>query len=155
MKNRSPLALLLLMLALPVVGADAGDGRQLYLGVGFGSALVSEAVETQSALQLTIGYPITSPPQFDSPYNSFAIEAGYVDVSDYDHDSYWVTPVYRRYLNSELDLVLRVGMAVGHDTGRTGALGLEYKIDSALAVRLEYVERPKASASLINVIYRP
>lgn len=155
MKKPSPLVLSLLLLSAPVAQAAEPEGRKFYMGVGYGSAMVSQTTESPSALQLIIGHPLTSPARFDSPYNSFAIEGGYVDVSDYDLDSYWITPVYRHYLNSEVDLLLRFGMEAGHTTGRIGALGLEYKIERELAVRLEYVERSQVPVALINVVYRP
>ncbi len=149
------ITILALMLALTTVQAEEASWRELYYGGGFGSASVVGMTQSQSALQLFAGYPLRTPPQLASPYNHFAFELGYIDVSDVRHDSLWMGPVWRRTLSSEIDLLLRIGFEVGDDDGGIAALGVEHKIDRRQAVRLEYVERSHGSVLTINLRHRP
>jgi len=156
MKRMIPLAAMLL--AVPVAWAQGHAGHNLYFGGGFGSAEVPQAEETQAALQLIVGLPLTPLPQAGALPYGYSLEAGYVDVSDYPYDRYWGSAVVRRYLNSDIDLLLRLGTEAGNNEGfltPLGALGVEYKSDAPFRVRLEVIERADSPMTMINFIYQP
>lgn len=154
MKKLTPYVLILLCVFAPASWAEGFEWKDIYVGGGLGTAEVPPPGESASALQLFLGYPLPGALSLDPELYRVTLEAGYVDVSDARRDSYWVTPTVRRYLNSELDLVARLGVEAGHDTGLIGALGLAYKINRAFAVRLEYVERSHTPVLMINLVNR-
>jgi hypothetical protein len=150
------LGLLLPLLFTPTVWAEELEWRKLYVGVGLGSAAITQVEESPSVLQYFIGYPLARPHVLEGAERfRLELEAGYLDVSDYDHDSYWLAPVLNYHLNSELDLLLRVGVEGGDSEGMIGAVGVAYKPDPVFAVRLELVERAASSAIMVNLVYRP
>jgi hypothetical protein len=160
MKTLSPYTLVMLLFMVPTAWAESMSLDKLYFGGGGGSASLPQRSTPQSALQFFVGYPFLGPWELsrDDHYR-FNLEMGYVDIGNSEQDVIWVTPSVTRYVNGYLDLVLRAGMEKGTDavgqSGALAALGLDYKIDSAITTRLEYVKRPDGSVVFINLVYRP
>lgn len=153
-----PLMLVTLMLTAANAWAEGLDWQKLYFGGGLGSAEVPQSGDTATALQLMVGYPLEMPSALASPQNNLSLEVGYMDVSDYPYSRFWGTAVLRRYLNSEVDLLLRFGLEAGNNEGfftPIAALGAEHKLDRLSSVRLEFIERADSPALMINLIYRP
>ncbi len=150
------LSFLLTLLCAPAVWAESLDARKLYFGAGFGNASVAQASESPTALQYFVGYPLQRPHGLeDAPRFRLDLEVGYVDVSDYELDSYWVAPALSYRLNSELELLLRLGVEGGDSEGGMGAFGVVYTVSPGLAARLELLERSGAPVTFLNLVYRP
>lgn len=150
---------LILIIGLCVTGlvhaASEAQVQKYYFGGGFGSNKVPEFTETKTELQLFAGYRPGESYGLDPSYFSVALEAGYMDTSDVDHDGWWVTPVLFARVGPLTELFVRAGGEVGHDNGIVYGAGAAYQIERNMEVRLEYVEHPKAHSLQLNVVYRP
>ena len=152
--NRLKALVLLLMVALPAVGEEEFEWRKLYVGGGFGSVEVPQVSETQSALQIFVGYPL----ERISSHYVLSVETGYIDVSDYPYSRYWGTAVLTHVFSSELELSLRLGVEAGNNRGfftPTAALGVSHRLDDARAIRLEVIERADSPSVFLNLLYHP
>lgn len=141
-----------LMLAVTVHAAEVQD---YYFGGGFGYNKVPEFTDAKTELQLFAGYTTQESFGLNPRYFDIALEAGYMDTSDADHDGWWLTPVLLAHVGPLTDLFVRAGGESGHDSGVVYGGGIAYRLEQNMAVRLEYVEHPKAHSLQVNVVYRP
>jgi opacity protein-like surface antigen len=148
------LALALLATGTAVAG-EAWSGQRLYLGGGFGNNKVPEFDEVKTGIQLFAGYNLADSYGLDASRFSVAVEAGYIDISDADHDGLWVTPVLSGHVAPQTELFIRAGGEAGDDSGLVYGGGVGYHIERNMAVRLEYVEHPDAHSLQFNLVYYP
>jgi len=144
----------LCMTGVTVAASDA-PVKNYYFGGGFGFNKVPGITDPKTELQLFGGYLPEDNYGLDPSIFTVGIEAGYMDTSDVDRDGWWVTPMVSAHVAPLTSLLVRAGAETGHDNGVVYGAGVSYQIERNMAVRLEYVEHPKAHSVQFNVIYRP
>lgn len=144
-----------LLLTGQAMAQEPGALSRVYVGAGFGSNKVPEFDEPKTGIQAFGGYRIAGDFGLDPSRFSVAVEAGYMDTSDVDHDGFWVTPVLSARVAPLTELLVRAGGVTGHDDGLVYGIGAGYYIERNTAVRIEYVEHPEAYTLQLNVVVHP
>ncbi len=153
------LALLSAVVVTPVM-AEGIDAKRLYLGGGFGFNSLP-GVGSARGFQFFGGY------DFDFKLNddiSTALEIGYMDSGDFDRYKtsgsigdvigVWAAVVESVPLTSKVDLLGRFGYDFGDDDGLLLGAGLQYKFDTKVAMRMEYVAREHVNGLQVNALLK-
>ena len=104
--------------------------------------------------------------QFDFKLNediSSAIEFGYADSGNFDclnascrsdeAKGAWLSMLESVPLSSKTDMLVRFGYDFGDDDGFILGTGLQYKFDTKVAMRMEYVAREHVNGLQANVLF--
>ncbi|MBE9567087.1 MAG: hypothetical protein IMF14_00225 [Proteobacteria bacterium] len=92
---------------------------------------------------------------------STAVEIGYLDTGNFsgykggsgeDVTGFWASAVESVPLSSKTDMLVRLGYDFGDDDGLLLGTGLQYKFDTKVAFRMEYVARENVNALQANVL---
>ncbi len=127
--------------------------ENLYLGGGLGFNYLGTGAR---GLQFFAGY------DFDFIINddiSSAIEVGYMSSGDFEGTDngakgLWVTMVESVPVSSKTDVLVRLGIDFGNDDGLLLGTGVQYKFNTKVAVRMEYVARANITSLQANVLFR-
>jgi hypothetical protein len=142
------------------IGANAEglDPSRFYLGGGF-SANNLAGVGCARGYLFFGGFYINLKINDDI---SSALEVGYMDSGDfdrYDGPTYsdnatgvWFAALESAPLTKKTDMLVRVGYDFGDDDGLILGTGLQYKFDTKVALRMEYVTRDHIDGLQANVL---
>ncbi len=92
-----------------------------------------------------------------------ALEIGYMDSGKFDNlltgtgnnkavKGLWVAMVESVPLTSKVDMLARLGYDFGDDDGFILGAGMQYKFDTRIAMRMEYVTREYVNGLQVNVL---
>ena len=155
------LALLPLILVANVgAQAEGLDPNKIYAGGGLAFNSLP-GVGSARGFQFFAGY------DFDVKINddiSTALEIGFMDSGNFDRintggslgdaTGAWVTVVESVALTSKTDMLARLGYDFGDDDGLIFGAGLQYKFDTKVALRIEYVTREHVNGLQANVLFK-
>jgi hypothetical protein len=142
------------------VGASAEglDASRFYLGGGF-SANNLAGVGSSRGYQFFGGYDLNTKINDDI---SSALELGYMNSGKFErYDSstryddatgLWFTAVESAPLSRKTDMLVRIGYDFGDDDGLILGTGLQYKFDTKVAFRMEYVARDHIDGLQANLL---
>ena len=95
---------------------------------------------------------------------SSALEIGYMDSGKFDRLStfpksdaakgLWVSMLESVPLSRKTDMLVRAGYDFGDDDGLLLGTGLQYKFDTKVALRMEYVAREHLNGLQVNVLVK-
>ncbi len=146
--------------AMSSAQAEGLDAKRIYLGGGLGFNSLP-GYGSATGFQFLAGY------DFDFKLNddiSTALEVGYMDSGNFDRykgpDSgkdtkgIWAAAVESVPLSSKTDMLVRLGYDFGEDDGFLLGTGLQYKFDTKVAFRMEYVARQNVNSLQANVLFK-
>lgn len=154
------LALMSFSVSVPVSVLAEGviDAKSIYIGGGFGFNSLP-GYGSARGFQFFGGY------NFDFKMNddiSTALEIGYMDSGDFDRynavnssndaTGVWAAAVESVPLTRKVDMLGRFGYDFGDDDGLLLGAGLQYKFDTKVAMRMEYVAREHINGLQVNVL---
>lgn len=153
--------LLVLMSLVPNVNAEGTvNVKNFYVGGGLGFNSLP-GYGSARGLQLFGGYG------FDFKLNediSTAVEAGYMNTGDFDSykggnsnenaKGLWVAVLESVPLSSKTDMLVRLGFDFGDDDGFLLGTGLQYKFNTKLGFRMEYIARQNINSLQANVLFK-
>ncbi len=153
--------LLALMTMVSNVNAEGTvDAKRIYVGAGLGFNSLP-GVGSSRGFQFIGGY------EFNFKLNediSTALEFGYMDTGDFDRfnginsnanaSGLWVAAVESVPLSSKTDMLVRLGFDFGDDDGFLLGTGMQYKFNTKLAFRMEYVARQNVNSLQANVLVK-
>lgn len=127
--------------------------KGLYAGGGIGFNSLGTGAQ---GLQLFAGY------EFDFKINediATAVELGYMDTGNFDNSNdsakgVWLAAVESVPLSSKTDMLVRLGVDFGDDDGLMLGTGLQYKFNTQVAFRMEYVARENITSLQANVLVK-
>lgn len=151
------------ILSAPVVAQAEGlklDAKRFYVGGGLNFNSLP-GVGSSRGFQFIGGY------QFGFKLNediSTSLELGYMDSGDFDRintsgdaddaSGVWVAAVESVPLTSKTDMLARIGYDFGDDDGFLLGAGMQYKFDTKIALRMEYVTREHVNGLQVNVLVK-
>ncbi len=158
---RKILFILTLMSVVSSVNAEGVvDAKRIYVGGGLGFNSLA-GYGSARGFQFIGGY------DFDFKLNediSTALEFGYMDSSDFSQyngsnsnenaKGLWTAVVESVPLSSKTDMLVRLGYDFGDDDGFLLGTGMQYKFDTKLAFRMEYVARQNVNSLQANVLVK-
>ena len=139
--------------------AEGLDAKNVYVGGGFGFNNIP-GFGSARGFQFFAGY------DFDFKLNediSTAVEIGYMDsgnfkrfngVSGDDATGLWASAVESVPLSSKTDMLVRLGYDFGDDDGLLLGAGMQYKFDTKVAFRMEYVARENINGLQVNLLVK-
>lgn len=151
------------ILGAPMVAQAEGlklDAKRFYLGAGLNFNSLP-GVGSSRGFQFIGGY------EFDFKLNediSTSLELGYMDSGEFDRlntsgnadeaSGLWVAVVESVPLTSKTDMLARIGYDFGDDDGFLLGAGMQYKFDTKVALRMEYITREHVSGLQVNVLFK-
>ncbi len=151
------------ILSAPVVAQAEGlklDAKRFYLGGGLNFNNLP-GVGSSRGFQFIGGY------EFGFKLNediSTSLELGYMDSGDFDRlnnigdadetSGVWVAAVESVSLTRKTDMLARIGYDFGDDDGFLLGAGMQYKFDTKVALRMEYVTREHVNGLQVNVLVK-
>ena len=141
------------------VQAEGLDAKRIYVGGGLGFNNVPGFGSSQG-FQFFAGY------EFNFKLNediSTAVEIGYMDTGNFknfnggsngDATGFWAAAVESVPLSSKTDMIVRLGYDFGDDDGLLMGGGLQYKFDTKVAFRMEYVARDNVNGLQANLLVK-
>jgi len=136
------------------------DAKQFYIGGGIGFNSLPGA-GSATGFQLMGGY------EFKTKLNddiTSALELGYMDTGNFDHinntgnfgdvSGVWVAMLESVPLSRKTDMLVRLGYDFGDDDGLLLGTGLQYKFNTKIAMRMEYVARQNVNSLQANVLFK-
>jgi hypothetical protein len=136
------------------------DLKRTYFGGGLGFNSMPGAGSSRG-FQFFGGY------DFDFTLNgdiSSALEIGYTDSGKFDQlnsttkanevKGIWLSMVESVSLTNKADMLARLGYDFGDDDGLLLGTGLQYKFDTKVAMRMEYVAREHVNSLQVNVLFK-
>ena len=136
------------------------NANNIYIGGGLGFNSLP-GFGSARGVQFFGGY------DFDLKLNddiSTAIEIGYMNSGDFDwynginsNDNakgLWAAVVESVPLSSKTDMLVRLGFDFGDDDGFLLGTGMQYKFNTKLAFRMEYVARQNVNSLQANVLVK-
>lgn len=153
------LALMSVAVSAPVsVQAEGIDAGRIYLGGGFGFNSLP-GVGSARGFQFLAGYDFKFKLNDDI---STSVEIGYMDSGDFDRyngvnssndaTGAWMSVVESVPLSSKVDMLARLGYDFGDDDGLILGGGMQYKFDTKVALRMEYVAREHVNSLQANLL---
>jgi opacity protein-like surface antigen len=148
---------LLSLLTMAAFSAHAeGEGIKIkgfYIGGGIG---FNNAGSGAQGIQLFGGYDFNFKINEDI---STAVEVGYMDSGDFDGTNdnargLWMAAVESVPLSSKTDMLVRLGYDFGDDDGFLLGTGMQYKFNTKLAFRMEYIARQNITSLQANLILK-
>jgi len=136
------------------------DVKRLYAGGGFSFNSVPGG-GSGNGFQFFGGYDFKFKLNEDI---STALEIGYMDSGNFDRykgpngnrsaDGVWAAVLESVPLSSKTDMLVRLGYDFGDDDGVLLGTGLQYKFDTKLALRMEYIARQNVTGLQANLLYK-
>ena len=159
MKKEISLVLLISLSALTPVAVQAEnvERENIYLGGGLGFNSLP-GFGSSRGFQFFAGY------DFDFKLNediSTAVEIGYMDSGNLktfnsgrgnDVTGAWASVVESVPLSRKTDMLVRLGYDFGDDDGLLLGTGMQYKFDTKVAFRMEYVTREHLHGLQANLL---
>jgi len=153
--------LLALMSLVSNVNAEGAiDAERIYVGGGLGFNSLP-GFGSARGFQFIGGYEFAFKLNEDI---SSALELGYMDTGDFDQykgpnsnedvKGFWVAMVESVPLSRKTDMLARLGYDFGDDDGFLLGTGLQYKFNTKLALRMEYVARQNVNSLQANVLVK-
>lgn len=140
--------------------AEGLDAKRFYLGGGFGFNSLP-GVGSARGFQFFGGY------NFNFRINqdiSTALEIGYMDSGDFDRinsnlkfgdaTGAWASLVNTVPVSNRVDVLARLGYDFGDDDGLLLGAGIQYKFDTKVALRMEYVAREHINGLQLNALVK-
>jgi hypothetical protein len=138
--------------------AEGLDANRIYVGGGFGFNSLPGAGSARG-FQMFAGYDLNFKINDDI---STALELGYMDSGNFDYyyssgkadgaNGVWFSAVESVPLSNKVDMLVRLGYDFGDDDGLMLGSGLEYKFDTKVAFRMEYVARDHINGLQANLL---
>jgi len=152
---------LALMSLVPGVNAEGViDSKRIYVGGGLGFNSLP-GFGSARGFQFIGGY------EFDFKLNediTTALEFGYMGSGDFsqyngpnsneDAKGLWAAAVESVPLSTKTDMLVRLGYDFGDDDGFLLGTGMQYKFNTKLAFRMEYVARQNINSLQANVLVK-
>ena len=133
---------------------------QIYVGGGLGFNSLP-AAGSGRGFQLIAGYEFATKLNDDI---TSAVELGYMDTGDFDQlktntnissaEGVWLSYVASVPLSNKTDMLARLGFDFGDDDGFLFGTGLQYKFNTKVAFRTEYVARQNVNSLQANVLFK-
>lgn len=133
---------------------------QIYVGGGLGFNSLP-AAGSSTGFQFIAGYEFATKLNDDI---TSAVELGYMDTGDFDQlkssanisaaKGAWLSYVASVPLSNKTDMLARLGFDFGDDDGFLFGTGLQYKFNTKVAFRTEYVARQNVNSLQGNVIFK-
>lgn len=152
--------LALMSLVSNVNAEGAIDAERIYVGGGLGFNSLP-GFGSARGFQFIGGYEFAFKLNEDI---SSALELGYMDTGDFDQykgpnsnedvKGFWVAMVESVPLSRKTDMLARLGYDFGDDDGFLLGTGLQYKFNTKLALRMEYVARQNVNSLQANVLVK-
>jgi hypothetical protein len=133
------------------------DAKNFFLGGGI-------AFNSLPGFGSSRGFQFFGGYEFDFKINddiSTALEVGYMDTGDFDAyngpssntdaKGLWVAALESIPLSSKTDMLVRLGFDFGDDDGLLLGTGLQYKFNTKLGLRMEYIARQNVNSLQANV----
>lgn len=151
----------LLALTLIATQANAEDvyAKPFYLGAGVGFNNINNSYYNDNdsdavGFQIFAGLPLA----VNLGSASLAVEVGYMDSGEFDNgrnaNGLWSTAVVALPLNSNVNLLGRLGYDFGDDDGLMAGAGVGFPIASKTALRIEYVARDHIDSLQANFVFK-
>ncbi len=152
------IALMSMVMSVPAaVQAEGLDAKRFYIGGGLGFNSLP-GFGSARGVQVFGGYALKSKLNEDI---STALEIGYMDSGNFDHfnntsnagdaTGVWIAAVESVQLTRKVDMLARFGFDFGDDDGLLLGAGMQYKFDTKVALRTEYVARENVNSLQVNV----
>jgi len=156
---------IILMLVLMSVAASVNaegvlNAKRVYVGGGLGFNSLP-GYGSARGFQFIGGYEFAAKLNEDI---TSALEIGYMDSGNFDQykgtnsndnvKGLWVSMVESVPLSSKTDMLARLGYDFGDDNGFLLCTGLQYKFNTKLAFRMEYVARQNVNSLQANVLVK-
>lgn len=156
---------IILMLVLMSVAASVNaegvlDVKRVYVGGGLGFNSLPGYGSAQG-FQFIGGYEFAAKLNEDI---TSALEIGYMDSGNFDQykgsssnekvKGLWASMVESIPLSSKTDMLARLGYDFGDDDGFLLGTGLQYRFNTKLALRMEYVARQNVNSLQANVLVK-
>ena len=151
------------ILSAPVIAQTEGlklDAKRFYLGGGLNFNSLP-GVGSSRGFQFIGGYEFAFKLNEDI---STSLELGYMDSGDFDRlnssgdadeaSGVWVAAVESVPLTRKTDMLARIGYDFGDDDGFLLGAGMQYKFDTKVALRMEYVTREHVNGLQVNVLFK-
>jgi len=152
------LALMVLASAVHAEGPIKAD--QIYVGGGLAFNSLPAAGSARG-FQFIAGYEFATKLNDDI---TSAVELGYMDTGDFDQlntnanvsaaKGAWLSYVGSVPLSNKTDMLARLGFDFGDDDGFLFGTGLQYKFNTKVALRTEYVARQNVNSLQANVLFK-
>lgn len=160
---RKIIILLVLMSAVSSVNAESEpviDAKRIYVGAGLGFNSLP-GFGSARGFQFFGGYDFNFKLNEDI---STTLEIGYMGSGDFsqykgfnsneDAKGLWVAAVESVPLSSKTDMLVRLGFDFGDDDGFLLGTGMQYKFNTKLAFRMEYVARQNVNSLQANILFK-
>jgi len=154
------LLLVLMSLASSVNAEGVIDARRIYVGGGLGFNSLP-GFGSARGFQLFGGYDFNFKLNEDI---STALELGYMGSGDFDQykgpnsnedaTGFWAAVLESVPLSSKTDMLVRLGYDFGDDDGFLLGTGMQYKFNTKLAFRMEYIARQNVNSLQANVLVK-
>jgi len=151
---------LAMMASLNTHAEGSINANRVYLGGGLGFNSLA-GFGSARGIQFFGGY------DFEFKLNediSTALEIGYMSSGDFDQfngfnsntdaKGVWVAAVESVPLSSKTDMLVRLGYDFGDDDGFLLGTGMQYKFNTKLAFRMEYIARQNINSLQANVLFK-
>jgi len=146
--------------AMSSAQAEGLDAKRIYLGGGLGFNSLP-GYGSATGFQILAGYAFNFKLNDDI---STALEVGYMDSGNFDRykgfnsnddvKGVWAAAVESVPLSNKTDMLVRLGYDFGEDDGVLLGTGLQYKFDTKVAFRMEYVARQNVNSLQANVLFK-
>lgn len=136
------------------------DAKNFFVGGGIGFNSLP-GFGSSRGFQIFGGY------EFDFRINediTTALELGYMDSGDFDvyksgstntdAKGLWFAALESIPLSSKTDMLIRLGYDFGDDDGLLLGTGLQYKFNTKLGLRMEYIARQNVNSLQANVFVK-
>lgn len=152
--------LVLMTVAASVNAEGVLDAKRVYVGGGLGFNSLP-GYGSARGFQFIGGYEFAAKLNEDI---TSALEIGYMASGDFDQykgpssnenvKGLWASMVESVPLSSKTDMLARLGYDFGDDDGFLLGTGLQYKFNTKLAFRMEYVARQNVNSLQANVLFK-
>ncbi len=149
-----------LMVLSNTVFAEGLDAKRMYFGGGFSFNSLPD-VGSSRGFQFFAGY------SFNGKFNddvSSALEIGYMDSGKFERLTFspkreaakgvWISMLESVPVSNKTDVLVRLGYDFGDDDGLLLGTGFQYKFDTKVAMRMEYVTREHVNGLQINMLVK-
>ena len=150
----------LAMVAHVEAQAEGLDAKRFYLGGGLNFNSLP-GVGSARGVQFFGGYTFKAKLNEDI---SSALEIGYMDSGKFDRintspkfdaaKGLWISMLESVPLSRKTNMLVRLGYDFGDDDGLLIGTGLQYKFDTKVALRMEYVAREHVNGLQVNVLVK-
>ena len=152
--------LFVLMVSANTAFAEGLDAKRMYVGGGLGFKSLPN-VGSSRGFQFFGGY------RFNAKINddiSSALEIGYMDSGKFEQLAFspkaeavkgvWVSMLESVPVSNKTDVLVRLGYDFGDDDGLLLGTGFQYKFDTKVALRMEYVTREHVNGLQANFLVK-